>query len=233
MAKDKKFDRIKNENYINIGGWMIKELKLKGNELIIYAIIYGFTQTENQAFTGSLEYLAQWTNSSKQTVLTNLKSLQDKNLIVKKEQILNNVKFVEYYSKNLNTPSQKTLIGGGQKTLPNNIYINTITNNIKENNKKKVTNKQLEKEFEEVWKLYPRKIGKSVALTKYKKARREGTELEEIKKGVENYAEYVKGKSEKYIRHGSTWFNQKGWQDEYKTTRRKTQEELKDEEGLF
>ena len=104
MAKDKKFDRIKNENYINIGGWMIKELKLKGNELIIYAIIYGFTQTENQAFTGSLEYLAQWTNSSKQTVLTNLKSLQDKNLIVKKEQIINNVKFVEYYSKNLNTP---------------------------------------------------------------------------------------------------------------------------------
>ena len=87
MAKEKKFDRIKNENYVNIAGWMIRELNLKGNELIIYAIIYGFTQAENQVFNGSLEYLSQWTNSSKQTVLTNLKSLLDKGLIVKKERL--------------------------------------------------------------------------------------------------------------------------------------------------
>lgn len=215
MAKEKKFDRIKNENYVNIAGWMIRELKLKGNELIIYAIIYGFTQAENQVFNGSLEYLSQWTNSSKQTVLTNLKSLLDKGLIAKKEQIINNVKFVEYYSKNLNTPIQKTLIGGGQKTLPNNIYTDTKTNNIKENNKKKANIKQLKKEFEEIWKLYPRKIGKSPALAKYIKARQDGVTFETVKSGVEKYARFVKGKNEKYIKHGSTWFNQKGWEDEY------------------
>ena len=35
---------VKNENYLVIQGWMIAELKLKGNELLIYAIIYGFSQ---------------------------------------------------------------------------------------------------------------------------------------------------------------------------------------------
>lgn len=35
---------VKNENYLVIQGWMITELKLKGNELLIYAIIYGFSR---------------------------------------------------------------------------------------------------------------------------------------------------------------------------------------------
>ncbi len=103
---------------------------------------------------------------------------------------------------------------------------------IKENNKKKVNKKQLEQEFEYIWKLYPRKVGKSPALQKYIKARQEGVEYKTIKDGVERYAEFVKGKDEKYIRHGKTWFNQKGWDDEY-NIKRKTKQEIKDEEELF
>lgn len=88
---------------------------------------------------------------------------------------------------------------------------------IKENNKKKINKKQLEQEFEEIWKLYPRKIGKSVALSKYIKARQDGVKFETVKNGVERYAKYCKSiKDEHYIKHGSTWFNQKGWEDEYK-----------------
>ena len=34
------------DNYINIQGWMRTDLDLKGNELLVYAIIYGFSQTE-------------------------------------------------------------------------------------------------------------------------------------------------------------------------------------------
>ena len=130
--------KVKNENYITIQGFMVNELELKGNELIIYAIIYGFSQDENQTFTGSLQYLADWTNLSKQSVINCLKSLLEKGIIIKKDKYINNVKFVEYYSKNLNRVvknfeqgSQKTLIGGSQKTLTNNIDINNINNNIK------------------------------------------------------------------------------------------------------
>lgn len=36
--------KIKNENFIAIQGFMVKELGLSGNELIAYALIYGFSQ---------------------------------------------------------------------------------------------------------------------------------------------------------------------------------------------
>lgn len=105
----------------------------------------------------------------------------------------------------------------------------------RKNNKKKSNNpqiKQLEKEFEEIWKLYPKKVGKSVALSKYIKARQDGVDFETVKNGVKRYAEFVKGKDEQYIRHGKTWFNQKGWDDEY-NIKQKTKQEIKDEEELF
>lgn len=91
--------RIKNENYIVIQGWMVNELQLKGNELMIYALIYGFSQAEDQWYNGSLLYLANWTNSTKQGVMKALKSLLSKDLIEKKEKYINNVKFCSYRCK--------------------------------------------------------------------------------------------------------------------------------------
>ena len=141
--------KVLNENFITIQGWMVNELGLKGNELIVYAIIYGFSQAENQVFNGSLQYIADWLNTSKQTVINTLKHLQEKELIEKKEQYLNGVKFCEYYSKNLNEVFKKfdwgyskNLTGGIQNFLPNNILDNkkdNIDNNKKENKKKKET----------------------------------------------------------------------------------------------
>jgi hypothetical protein len=48
---------MKNSQYINIQGWMVNELKLKGNDLIIFAIIFGFSQDQESWFNGSLQYL--------------------------------------------------------------------------------------------------------------------------------------------------------------------------------
>lgn len=79
--------KVNDENYINIMGWMVNKLHLKGNELLIYAIIYGFSQAEQQTFSGSLQYLADWTNSTRQGVMKNLKSLLDKGLMRKKTSI--------------------------------------------------------------------------------------------------------------------------------------------------
>ena len=87
--------KVKNENFIAIQGWMVTELGLKGNSLLIYAIIYGFSQDGEQVFNGSLQYLADWTNSTKQGVLKSLRSLIDAGLIGKKEKNINGVKFVE------------------------------------------------------------------------------------------------------------------------------------------
>lgn len=129
--------KIKNENYILIQGFMVNELELKGNELIIYAIIYGFSQIDNQMYEGGLQYLAEWTNSTKQGVLKSIKSLLEKNLIGKEEYFINGVKFVKYYVKKFNGVLNKvewgikqSLMGGIKQSLTNNIYIDNTNNNI-------------------------------------------------------------------------------------------------------
>lgn len=133
--------KIRNENYITILGFMINELKLKGNELLIYAIIYGFSQNQESKFEGSLQYLADWINGTKQTVIACLKSLTEKGLIEKEEIFLNGIKFCRYVVKKFEWGSQNSLMGvvkkferGSQNFLPNNnIYNNNIYNNINNN----------------------------------------------------------------------------------------------------
>ena len=121
--------QIKNENYVTIQGFMVNELQLKGNELLVYAIIYGFSQLENQNFNGSLQYLADWCNSTKQGVIKALKSLIEKDLIQKQETTFNNVKFITYSTKFNSIKQSLTgysteFNGGIQQSLPNNIKDN-------------------------------------------------------------------------------------------------------------
>ena len=127
--------KVKNENHIVIHGWMVNNLDLKGNELLIYAIIYGFSQTENQKYIGSLQYLADWTNSTKQGVIKSLKSLIEKQLILKEDKFINGVKFVKYYATKFNGVLNK-VEWGIKQSLTNNIEYNIEDNidNIKEIN---------------------------------------------------------------------------------------------------
>ena len=141
---------VKNENYILIQGWMLNELALKNNELLIYSIIYGFSQTTGTEFTGSLQYLADWCSCTKQGVLKCLKSLVNKNLIIKRDIFNNGVKFCAYSINfeiltKFNSIKQsligikQSLPGPIKQSLPNNIDSNNINNNIdiSKNNKSK------------------------------------------------------------------------------------------------
>lgn len=74
---------IRDSNYVVIQGWMITRLGLKGNELMIYAVIYGFTQNGETEFVGSMKYLADWTNSTIESVRKCINSLINKGYIVK------------------------------------------------------------------------------------------------------------------------------------------------------
>lgn len=149
--------RVSNQNYYVVQGWMINDLKLKGLQLSIYAIIYGFSQVEGQRFTGSLNYLADWNGCSRQAVINALKVLTERELLIKTDNIINGVKFCEYYATKF-TGSQETLLGvvkkvdggGSQETLPNNLYSNNIDNNIdkkeyKEKSSSEIEERQVEK----------------------------------------------------------------------------------------
>lgn len=97
---------MQSSNYITIQGWMRTELNLKGNDLLVFAIIYGFSQSENQKFTGSLQYLADWCGATKAGIQKNLKNLIDAKLIDKHEVIKNGVKFCEYSCMVCNSVAQ-------------------------------------------------------------------------------------------------------------------------------
>ena len=104
------------------------------------------------------------------------------------------------------------------KPIPN------INTNINTN-----TNKEIYKEsFEELWKLYPNKKGKAEAYKKFTKAIKEGVKIETIKEGIEKYNNYIEIEHIKpqYIKNGSTWFNQKCWEDDYSINRKPTTKDI-------
>ena len=83
-------------------------------------------------------------------------------------------------------------------------------------------------EFEKLWNEYPNKKGKKDAQRHYIKARKKGVEYETIEAGLKNYIEYIKKANikQQYIKHGSTWFNEECWNDDY--TIKSKKEELED-----
>ena len=146
--------KIADESYINIQGWMINKLKLKGSELLIYAIIYGFSQDGQSKFSGSLQYLADWTNSTKQNCINHLKSLLAKNLIEKEDFEINNTKYCKYSARldtiqnfgigiqNFGIDIQNFGINNIDNNIDNTNNINIISIGEKETSKKELTEKQ-------------------------------------------------------------------------------------------
>lgn len=100
---------------------MVQDLNLKDKELILYALIYGFSQATDTAFSGSISYIMKWLNCSKPTVIKLLKKLCDNNLIIKNKEYINGVPFC-LYSCNMEKLSQEVKnnlnFTGGKESLP-------------------------------------------------------------------------------------------------------------------
>lgn len=185
--------KVKDGNYYVVQSFMVKDLKLKGLEKDVYAIIYGFSQAENQVFNGSLQYLADWTTSTKQGVIKALKSLQDKGLIVKEDKQFNGVKFCEYYTTEFNTlvnkveeGIQQSLTEGIKQSLPNNISLNNQINNIKDM-------------YNEICISFPKCTTLSEKRKKAIKARLKTYSIEDFKKvfTLAEQSDFLKGKNDR------------------------------------
>ena len=77
---------IKNENYYTIFGWMLKELNLNGIDLVVYAIIYSFSQDGESEFKGSLAYIAESTGELERKIRRSLRNLEDMGYIEMSER---------------------------------------------------------------------------------------------------------------------------------------------------
>lgn len=110
------------------------------------------------------------------------------------------------------------------ENVSNNIDNNKVNNIV---NKEKISKKEIDTEFESLWQRYPNKKGKELAYKAYCKARANGTVYDDVINGLENYLKEIEIKKtdKQYIKHGSTWFNQGCWQDDYVTVAPKTENE--------
>lgn len=140
-----------NEKFVVISEFMVDKLKLKGVELIVYAVIYGFSQDGESVFSGSQSYLAKWANASTRSVRLALTSLVEKGLITKFDKSVNGVSVAEYavcdfhlldeekisyVRKNFPT-SEEIISYGAEKISSNNIVYNIDNINKKEIYKEK------------------------------------------------------------------------------------------------
>ena len=225
---------ISDGTYITIQGWMRTELKLSGNELIVYAIIYGFSQNKQGKFTGSAQYLADWVGCTRRTVMTILNKLVEAKLISKTEIILNNnEKRVSYQAergcektsqgvKNFHRGCEKISQGGvknfhrGCEKISHNININNNTNN---NNNRDINNvhscsesleetpeETAEEFFERAWQYYPNKRGKGQVSEKSKE-RLMSHGWANVKRAIDRYLEDLKKDEWRQAQNGSTFFN--------------------------
>lgn len=99
--------------------------------------------------------------------------------------------------------------------------------------KKKSDKSQFESDFEECWSIYPKKQGKAQARKAYLKFAEKDPDLKEkVTSGIKSYIGYI-GQNRienRFVKHGSTFFNQECWNDDYSNT---TAERNDDYESVF
>lgn len=125
--------------------------------------------------------------------------------------------------------AREGLRGGDKTPLKGVERDKTVTSrdtesNLEDSEKKKETlpptPSPLDLDFEEAWKLYPDKSGKEKAHIAYCKWRKSGDTKNEIMDGLIRYVDYVRRRQatdfkDLKFKNGATWFNQRGWKDEY------------------
>lgn len=120
---------MKDHNFLTIPAFFRTKLDLKGIDLLIVSVIYGFSQDGETEFCGSAQYIADWCGADKKSVRRHLQALVQAGIIIKREVTIGGVKFCRYRfnhdlpeSGGKNVPGRdKMSPGGGDKMSPNNI----------------------------------------------------------------------------------------------------------------
>lgn len=217
--------------YITILEFMITDLHLKGNELTLYALVYGFSQGAGGEYYGSMEDMCYWTQSTRRGVQKSIEKLVEKNLIcktVKQEGRVRRSIYQAVDGANLVRPEN----GDGANLVPLRSELSSVTertefapyivdNNIDNKNDIDIcsppVNMSIEDEFEVVWGSYPRKEGRKESGAAYTRSRKHGASFEKVLNGVKAYAAECRAekREKRFIKQGSTFFRGENWNDEY------------------
>ena len=100
--------KIENQKFFIVYDFMIKDLKLSGYELLLYALIYSYTNNTNEkCFWGSQEYVARCLGTHRQRINVCLKKLVEKGLVKKSFLTIGNTKYPSYTSQNATATVKK------------------------------------------------------------------------------------------------------------------------------
>ncbi|CAM3204963.1 helix-turn-helix domain-containing protein [Pediococcus acidilactici] len=217
--------------------------KLQPNAILLYGEITALTKKDGYCWAGD-SYFADLYEVAKSTVQTWLKRLEQRGHIIRTVVYKDGSRQIKQrrititdslthnpntYAKKLDNPTPEnkgTYAKNLDNPIPENwgdsITTSTTNNNTNINKNRAKPPKPVahRDQFESLWTLYPNKKGKETAWKSYSSSIKAGVTDDDIRQGINNYlAEIkVKGTPKRYIKHGGTWFRQKGWEDEYDTT---------------
>lgn len=77
--------------YTVIQSFMRNDLHLEKTELLVYAVIHGFSQGGDGCFVGTNEFLSEWTGAKERAVRTAISSLAEKGLIEKGQAVIDGI----------------------------------------------------------------------------------------------------------------------------------------------
>lgn len=190
-------------------------LKKAPKAILLFGEIYSMLNVTGK-FYMSNNTIAEKLGCTKQSVINYIKLLKKQGYIETEEVIDPKTNATKGRLITLGEVVKQNLLGGS------NVFDRggkTDLTQIEHNNKSSNNNvqKQLEEDFEKLWKLYPKKSGKPKAFSAYKRAIKKGVTNKEIQTGIVKYLTQIKvqGTTKEYIKNGSTWFNQECWNDEY------------------
>ena len=129
---------LKYGQYINIQSFMIIDFGLTGNDLLVYAIIWGFSQDGENVFMGNRSYLAAWCNCSERSIQRNINNLLARGLI---EQVHHSADNRSVYYKAVDTSDKLSLVTNCHQTSDkmSPVYIDNIKDTLKDNIKESIT----------------------------------------------------------------------------------------------
>jgi hypothetical protein len=74
---------LRENNYLVVPATARNQYNLRGSELLVFGIIYGFSQDGQSLFEGSTNYISEWTGLSRRTVLRILKDFTERGIFSK------------------------------------------------------------------------------------------------------------------------------------------------------
>lgn len=125
MAKREK-QYVRPDNFFVVTGWMAEMLHLNVTEMCVFAIIYGFSQTANQDFTGTQDYIAEWIGASTRSVQRAIDKLIDKGYIIRTQERYNKP---IYSAKSLDELTQICIAEECGKVVENTVESVELKNN--------------------------------------------------------------------------------------------------------